>query len=169
MPTRTQGPYTSEAALTLTKTQPTLKVPTLALSSLDCDSAGLPIEACSSVISNLEWQPVKKDINGFPMVLVPAGCFIMGNHAGFAEEQAVHGQCNQQPFWMDATEVTVEQYTHYMNENNYTAEKVPIWVNVNGEETVQTIEKDGLWEPKLGDKGRPLESVNYIIATDYCA
>ena len=168
-PTKTHPTITSEATISLVKTQPVLKVPTLSPSNLDCLSVGIPIEACTGVVSNLEWQPIIKTINGFPMALVPAGCFIMGNNAGFAEEQPAHGQCIQQPFWVDITEVTVEQYTRYMNENNCTVDKIPIWVNVYGEESIQIIKKDGLWEPKPGEKGHPLESVNYIIATDYCA
>jgi iron(II)-dependent oxidoreductase len=44
------------------------------------------------------------------MVLVPAGCFMMGSNNGDADEQPVHQQCFEKPFWIDLTEVTNEQY-----------------------------------------------------------
>jgi formylglycine-generating enzyme required for sulfatase activity len=81
----------------------------------------------------LEWKPVIEKINGVKMVLVPAGCFMMGStdeelqvavrlcrevrgESGFCEksiyrdEQPVHRQCFDQPFWLDMYEVTNADY-----------------------------------------------------------
>jgi formylglycine-generating enzyme required for sulfatase activity len=44
------------------------------------------------------------------MVLVPAGCFMMGNDDYALAELPVHEQCFEQPFWIDRYEVTNEQY-----------------------------------------------------------
>jgi dipeptidyl aminopeptidase/acylaminoacyl peptidase len=44
------------------------------------------------------------------MVLVPAGCFVMGSDSGQANEKPTHQQCFSQPFWIDQTEVTNAQY-----------------------------------------------------------
>lgn len=40
------------------------------------------------------------------MVLVPVGCFMMGSEDGDSDEQPVHPQCIEEPFWIDKYEVT---------------------------------------------------------------
>jgi formylglycine-generating enzyme required for sulfatase activity len=47
--------------------------------------------------------------NDVEMVLVPKGCFMMGGDS-FADEQPVHEQCFDAPFWIDKYEVTNAQY-----------------------------------------------------------
>ncbi len=44
------------------------------------------------------------------MVLVPAGCFMMGSEDDDDDETPVHEQCFDEPFWIDRYEVTNEQY-----------------------------------------------------------
>jgi formylglycine-generating enzyme required for sulfatase activity len=86
----------------------------------------------SGVSSNTEWEPYSpyiQEFNGVEMVLVPAGCFMMGstdeqinftlqicdncnlNQTYFEDEQPAHEQCFDEPFWIDRTEVTRAQYT----------------------------------------------------------
>jgi formylglycine-generating enzyme required for sulfatase activity len=83
------------------------------------------------VARNSDWQPVLQRLNGYDMVLVPAGCFEMGSsesqlaeaetscadffgiygcQVSFENEQPVHQVCISQPFWMDLTAVTNRQY-----------------------------------------------------------
>lgn len=59
---------------------------------------------------NSDWQPFEQDFNGVTMVLVPAGCFMMGSDNGDSDERPVHEQCFDEPFWIDKYEVTNEQY-----------------------------------------------------------
>jgi formylglycine-generating enzyme required for sulfatase activity len=51
---------------------------------------------------------VIQSFDGVDMVLVPPGCFNMGSDAEGADddEQPVHQQCFDAPFWLDRTEVT---------------------------------------------------------------
>ncbi len=44
------------------------------------------------------------------MVLVPAGCFMMGNDEGRRDERPAHEVCFERPFWIDRTEVTNAHY-----------------------------------------------------------
>ncbi len=44
------------------------------------------------------------------MVLVPAGCFTMGNNDGRRDERPASQICFQKAFWIDRTEVTNAQY-----------------------------------------------------------
>lgn len=60
--------------------------------------------------SNADWIPVERDFDGITMVLVPAGCFMMGRTNGNIYEQPVHPQCFEEPFWIDQTEVTNAAY-----------------------------------------------------------
>jgi len=46
----------------------------------------------------------------FTMVLVPAGCFMMGSDDGDEDEQPVHEICFDEPFWIDKYEVTNAQF-----------------------------------------------------------
>ena len=62
--------------------------------------------AGTPVISNTDWTPVEQMFNGVPMMLVPAGCFIMGSDTGNPNEAPAHEQCFDEPFWIDKYEVT---------------------------------------------------------------
>jgi formylglycine-generating enzyme required for sulfatase activity len=73
------------------------------------DSAPLT-ESLSPVTRNADWTPVIQEFDGVEMVLVPPGCFDMGNATGSDREQLVHQQCFDEPFWIDRYEVTNAQY-----------------------------------------------------------
>jgi formylglycine-generating enzyme required for sulfatase activity len=78
----------------------TIAVPKLSLRGL----SGSP------VTSNSEWTPTSQTFNGVEMVLVPAGCFMMGSEDGADNERPVHQQCFNAPFWIDRYEVTNAQF-----------------------------------------------------------
>jgi formylglycine-generating enzyme required for sulfatase activity len=58
---------------------------------------------------NADWTPIVQEINGIPMVYVPAGCFWMGSQDGGDDEKPVHRVCLS-AFWIGQTEVTNAQY-----------------------------------------------------------
>ncbi len=88
-----------------------------------------------------DWEPVEMtDEYGVVMVQVPPGCFYMGSVAG-ADEQPVHIQCFDEPFWIDKFEVTQAQYR---------------------EVTGETPEVE--FEGELN----PVDSINWFDARDYC-
>jgi len=60
--------------------------------------------------SNSDWQPFEHEFDGVLMVLVPVGCFMMGSENNASDEQPVHQQCFDEPFWIDKYEVTNEQF-----------------------------------------------------------
>ncbi|MDX2076138.1 MAG: formylglycine-generating enzyme family protein [bacterium] len=68
--------------------------------------------AFTPVVQNEEWTPIEQDFDGVTMVLVPVGCFIMGSDDARARdnEQPLHEQCFDTPFWIDKYEVTQAQY-----------------------------------------------------------
>lgn len=79
-------------------------------------SAVLP----TPVTQNADWTPVVQTFDGVEMVMVPAGCFTMGNDAGRRDERPEHQICFQQPYWIDRTEVTNAQYGadgHFAGDN----------------------------------------------------
>jgi formylglycine-generating enzyme required for sulfatase activity len=53
---------------------------------------------------------VIQEFDGVGMVLVPAGCFMMGSEDGERDERPVHEVCFDAPFWIDRYEVTNAQY-----------------------------------------------------------
>jgi formylglycine-generating enzyme required for sulfatase activity len=64
------------------------------------------VNQVSGVEHNADWKPVSKTFSGIEMVLVPAGCMMMGSEAGSHDELPVHQQCFDEPFWIDRTEMT---------------------------------------------------------------
>lgn len=63
--------------------------------------------------SNDDWEPFEYDFNGVTMVLVPAGCFMMGSTNGDDDETPVHRQCFDEPFWIDKYEVTQSVFSRF--------------------------------------------------------
>ena len=117
--TSTSTMPTSPTSFPTSPPQPTevLMAPVVepALTAEDCASAGLPAIACTGVTANDQWEPVIREFNGIPMVLIPAGCFLMGNDNSLPEERPVHGICFDRPFWIDRTEVTVSHFAAFLN------------------------------------------------------
>jgi formylglycine-generating enzyme required for sulfatase activity len=68
------------------------------------------------VRANADWTPVEQDFDGVVMVMVPAGCFIMGSTGINSNEQPEHQQCIDAPFWIDKTEVTNAQFAQFGGE-----------------------------------------------------
>lgn len=93
------------------------------------------------VTANNQWTPVTQEFDGVPMVLVPAGCFEMGT-AQYSEEQPVHEQCFDQPFWIDQYEVTQAQFRR-----------------LRGRQANA---------PRFSGSDRPVENINWFEARDFC-
>ncbi|MCA9906127.1 MAG: formylglycine-generating enzyme family protein, partial [Anaerolineae bacterium] len=99
--------------------------------------------------SNLDWQAFYPDgfqhtfDDGVPMVLVPAGRFMMGSNDGDSDERPVHEQLIDEPFWIDLTEVTQADFERLLG-----TEANPSYFD--------------------GDQ-RPVESITWFEARDFCA
>jgi len=77
--------------------------------------------AKQGVSSNDEWEPFIREIDGFEMAMIPAGCFLMGSEAK-ADEMPIHEVCLSSPFWLDVTEISnkaFEQYEGFAAEESY--------------------------------------------------
>jgi formylglycine-generating enzyme required for sulfatase activity len=137
-----------------------------------CVAARLPETACRGVTSNDEWTPLVQAFDGVDMVLVPAGCFEMGNTVGFRGEQPVHEICFEKPFWIDRTEVTVDQFAQFLNGQDEPVDDYAGWLDVwavTGPPRLQLAHEDGVWSPRRGQTNHPLESVTWAGAAAYCA
>ncbi|HSG26592.1 MAG TPA: SUMF1/EgtB/PvdO family nonheme iron enzyme [Anaerolineales bacterium] len=137
----------------------------------DCLLAGVPEPACTGVVTNDEWQVVSREFEGVEMVLVPAGCFLMGSEDGFLEEQPVHEVCIHTPFWIDRTEVTVSQFADFLNGQPEPVESYDRWLSHVGPPDLvhfQLAYEEGIWVPLGGMALRPLEHTVWIGASSYC-
>jgi formylglycine-generating enzyme required for sulfatase activity len=63
---------------------------------------------------NTDWQVVGQEFDSVPMVLVPSGCFAMGNDSGSDDEKPVHEICFDDPFWLDTYEVSNAQFAEFV-------------------------------------------------------
>lgn len=171
--TETQEPSSAMLSLTETPTQTAklMPLPEGIEAAINCQVHGLPEVACTGVATNDDWTPLSREFNGIEMVLVPAGCFLMGSEEGFAEEQPVHKICIDSPFWIDLTEVTVAQFANFLNGQVVPIDDYSIWLDVwtvAGDPHFQLTQRDGHWFPLMDEDNRPLENVNWFGATDYC-
>jgi len=139
----------------------------------ECLNAGLPEIACTGIAINEDWTPVIREINGFDMVLVPAGCFMMGNMEGLPREQPVHEICFNQPFWIDLTETTVDQYASFLNSEKVTEENSENWLGTWAEDVgwdwIQLNYLGNIWVPVPGDGLRPVHNITGFGAEAYCS
>jgi formylglycine-generating enzyme required for sulfatase activity/CubicO group peptidase (beta-lactamase class C family) len=117
------------------------------------------------VSTNAEWTPVIQEFDGVEMVLVPAGCFMMGSTEEeidtafevcrnasavcekygpdwFSGEAPRHEICFSEPFWIDRYEVTNAQFSLFGGQAN----------------------EKSHWT----DDNRPRESVNWFEADAFC-
>lgn len=67
--------------------------------------------------TNGEWSPVTRVFDGTEMVLVPAGCFVMGSDVGYDDELPTIGVCLDDPYWIDRYEVTITEFTGIDNDH----------------------------------------------------
>ncbi|MCU0499971.1 MAG: formylglycine-generating enzyme family protein [Anaerolineae bacterium] len=90
-----------------------------------------------------DWQPfIHHFEDGVPMVLVPPGCFRMGD-ADLIDAGPVHEQCFDQAFWIDQTEVTQGQFARL------------------GGQSAQP--------PRFAGERLPVENITWFEAHDFCA
>lgn len=121
--------------------------------SIPSDPSGLGI---TPITRNDNWTPVERDFNGVPMVLVPAGCFMMGltdteltalaNEIDQGQgEWRSHEQCFDIPFWIDKYEVTQAQFRtnrgFKANSNYFSGDRRPV-------ETITWFEADAYCEQR---------------------
>lgn len=143
------------------------------LSASKCVNAGLPTIACTGVTANDVWEPFIQVFDQIEMALVPAGCFQMGNNEGFAEEQPAHEICFSEPFWIDLTEVTVLQFSNFLNGQPEPVESYHGWLvfegSFNNDYHYQLAQEDSHWYPLYREENRALEHVTWIGASDYCS
>jgi len=82
------------------------------------------------ITRNEDWTPIEQEFDGVVMVLVPAGCFMMGSDDGDSDEQPVHQQCFDEPFWIDKYEVTQAQFAQLggrkAGANYFTGDNLPV-------------------------------------------
>jgi formylglycine-generating enzyme required for sulfatase activity len=99
--------------------------------------------------TNVDWQAQYPDgfihtfEDGVPMVLVPAGCFMMGSNDGLTDEWPSHEVCFYAPFWIDRTEVTQGHFNQLSG----------VKASVN----------------RFDGPQRPVESITWFEARDFCA
>ncbi len=138
----------------------------------ECINIGLPDDACINITANAQWKPFIREFNQIEMVLVPVGCFQMGNDDGFAEEQPAHEICFDKPFWIDLTEVTVSQFVNFLNGQPEPVDSYQGWLDYEGNPLTdyryQFALEDSNWYPLYREGNRPLMRVTWVGASDYC-
>ncbi len=97
----------------------------------------------AAVSANDQWTPVIQEFDGMEMVLVPPGCFLMGNEDGDEDEKPVHEICFDAPFWLDRYEVTQGDF-----------------VRLGG---IQAR------SPRFLGDSLPIENITWFEARDFCA
>jgi formylglycine-generating enzyme required for sulfatase activity len=122
--TGTENARQTETAESWTDTPTPTFTPSLTPTLTPTTTATLP-PGFEPMTRNADWTPIEQDFDGVTMVLVPAGCFMMGNdpQAQYWDgSKWVTGvpnggeQCFDAPFWIDKTEVTQAQFVQFSGE-----------------------------------------------------
>ncbi len=105
----------SEASSTpSTNTQVATNTDTPPATSVSEDPTITPVPTNPGIINNDDWKPATLEIayDDFTvsMVLVPAGCFMMGDDEHDYDEQPATLICFDEPFWLDQYEVSQAQF-----------------------------------------------------------
>ena len=120
-------------------------------------------QALAGVRSNAEWESLYpegyvQEFDGVEMVLVPKGCFMMGSSVDefdyaqnvldadldwIQNEDPVHQQCIEAPFWIDRYEVTQSDFARLGGEQDEASE--------------------------FAGDDRPVEQITWFEAHDFCA
>jgi len=147
------GGDTSEATLNLDQSVSATNTALAFNTQVEISVAGTQTASVPTpVANNADWTPQERDFDGVTMVLVPAGCFMMGStdaqidvaysafatqygessdgRSYFEAESPQHEQCFDQPFWIDTYEVTQAQFAEFggqkANANNFTGNELPV-------------------------------------------
>jgi iron(II)-dependent oxidoreductase len=149
---------------------------TPAMSAEDCKALDLPEAACTGVSANQDWTPVIREFGGVEMVLVPAGCFMMGYEFSFDEEKPAHEVCLDQPYWIDRIEVTVSQFADFLNDVSAAEDDYYQWIDLSRSDlhpiwnpNIQLKYEKGIWRPGYKQDANPQEYVTWLGGNDICA
>jgi formylglycine-generating enzyme required for sulfatase activity len=109
-----------------------------------------PVPGFEPVAAIAGWTPVEQIFDGAEMVLVPAGCFMMGSEDGDENERPVHRQCFYEPFWIDRYEVTWAMYAECVAAGHC------------------TLHDDCTPNPWSSGDAQPINCETWFEAGDYC-
>lgn len=138
--------------------------------SLDAQEKQIPV-----VSSNADWTPVRRYFDGWPMVLVPPGCFMMGSDQVYEytplDALPVHEICFDMPFWIDEIEVTNAAFTEFLNTPDAVGNQSPEGFEYfdESEEDARIIRQEGRWEALPNYQNHPVVEVSWFAARDFCA
>jgi len=152
----------------LVRTILSVAVATIFLGWTSGEDASVFETAANGVDRNDAWKPYYERIDGALMALVPAGCFMMGGD-GFHDEQPIHEVCIEEPFWIDAYEVTAAEFAAFMNESGVTEYHGCDWITGYNSAEEQFTRIDGQWAPKEGYERSAAFGITWHEATAYCA
>jgi eukaryotic-like serine/threonine-protein kinase len=111
--------------------------------------------------------PEKKvDKHGIPMVLIPAGSFMMGSNDGRQDEKPVH-EVWLDDYYMDIYPVTNESYEKFLNDRSNQIEGDLLWFDEDSEDT-KIKQRGGVWKVVQGYKDHPVVNVTWYGAQAYC-
>jgi len=106
------------------------------------------------------------DTRGSPMVLVPAGPFIMGSNRGQQNERPVH-QVNLDAFYIDQYEVTNAQFSEFLNQQEIQNQDISFYLP--GLDDSADIYLEGTtWNVFEDLENHPVNIVSWAGANAYC-
>lgn len=120
------------------------------------------------ITANEQWTPVVEEVDGVEMVLVPTGCFQMGNDP-VAPAAADDGgqQCFDAPFWIDRYEVTNQQFAAFLTEQGTTSSVEVLFMDLDDDDARVQQTVDG-WRAIDAFAQHPVTDVNWIGGRDFC-
>ena len=152
------GTFTGQESSTVpTDVEESTVVPTATNTPTTTDTPDVPTAeevAFAGVSSNVDWEaysPYVRQFSDIEMVLVPAGCFLMGSEDGEADERPEHEVCIDEPYWIDRTEVTHAAFAEFLNDQGNSNDSGREYYDADDEEgDARIVEIADSWQVESG-------------------
>lgn len=122
------------------------------------------IDPYTPITKNAEWTPVEYDFDDITMVLVPVGCFMMGN----PKMHDLQEHCIEQPFWITKTEITNVQFLPFLEESENQNEDGVVYYDTEAEFARITQNVEGEFVVSGQYMNHPVSSVTWYGAQAFC-
>ena len=156
-------PPSASPAPTLTRTA-TLLPPTLTLTH----TATVTLTQALTLTPSITPVPARiVDDFGVPMVLVPAGPFVMGTEGRARNERPAH-TVTLDEYYIDQFEVSFAKFAEFLNAMGNQFEGNAHWVEVNDPD-LRIHLVDGVWKADPGFENYPMVEMTWFGARAFCA
>ena len=172
VPVPEEGAVFSQTSVPSREIQTTLPIHTVSPITIPASVTGTASPSATNVPTETQTPTITPlpskvtDGYGVPMVLVPAGPFVMGRDDRAPNESPAH-TVTLDDFYIDSFEATNASFAEFLNVMGNQFEGNAHWIEVNDPD-LRIHEVDGIWQVEEGFENYPMNEVTWYGARAYC-